>query len=37
MDLGLFGICVRSGEPIRVGRLEALPFATTVVEWAVRV
>ena len=37
MDQGQYGICERSGEPIPVARLEALPYATTVVEWADRV
>lgn len=37
MDAGLYGICEVSGEPIPVARLEALPYATTTVEWAHRV
>jgi len=34
MDAGTYGICTVSGQPIPVARLEALPYATTVVEWA---
>ena len=36
MDRGVYGICEVTGEPIPVARLEALPYATTVVEWAHR-
>jgi RNA polymerase-binding protein DksA len=36
MDRGLYGICEVSGEPIPVARLEALPYATTRVEYADR-
>ena len=28
LDHGTFGVCVRCGEPIAVGRLEALPWAS---------
>lgn len=31
LDLGTYGICDVGGEPISVGRLEALPWATTCV------
>lgn len=34
MAQGLYGICERTGEPIPVARLEALPYATTTVEGA---
>lgn len=34
MALGLYGICERTGEPIPLARLEALPYATTTVEGA---
>ncbi len=37
MDQGLYGTCEVSGKPIPVARLEALPYATTLVEWADRV
>ncbi len=37
MDRGLYGICEVSGDRIPVARLEALPYATTTVEWAHRV
>ncbi len=37
MDEGVYGICEVSGKPIPVARLEALPYATTRVEWAHRV
>lgn len=37
MDQGLYGICEVTGKPIPVARLEALPYATTLVEWAHRV
>jgi RNA polymerase-binding transcription factor DksA len=36
MDRDLYGICEVSGEPIPVARLEALPYATTRVEYADR-
>ena len=34
---GTYGICEISGKPIPVARLEALPYATTTVEYADRV
>ncbi len=34
MEKGLYGICEVTGRPIPVARLEALPYATTVVEAA---
>ena len=34
MDQGLYGTCEVSGKPIPRARLEALPYATTTVEWA---
>jgi RNA polymerase-binding protein DksA len=37
MEQGLYGICEVTGKPIPVARLEALPYATTLVEWAHRV
>ena len=37
MDQGLYGICEVSGKPIPLARLEALPYATTLVEWADKV
>jgi DnaK suppressor protein len=37
MDQGLYGTCEVTGKPIPVARLEALPYATTLVEWAHRV
>lgn len=37
MEHGLYGICEVTGKPIPVARLEALPYATTLVEWAHRV
>ena len=37
MEKGLYGICEVTGKPIPVARLEALPYATTVVEAAQRV
>lgn len=37
MDEGVYGICEVSGKPIPVARLEALPYATTLVEYADRV
>jgi RNA polymerase-binding protein DksA len=36
MERGVYGICEVTGDPIPVARLEALPYATTVVEWAHR-
>jgi RNA polymerase-binding transcription factor DksA len=36
MDEGMYGICEVSGKPIPVARLEALPYATTLVEFADR-
>jgi len=36
MEKGLYGICEVTGKPIPVTRLEALPYATTVVEAAQR-
>lgn len=37
MAQGKYGICEVSGKPIPVARLEALPYATTRVEYADRV
>ena len=37
MERGLYGVCEVSGDPIPVARLDALPYATTTVEWAHRV
>jgi len=37
MEKGLYGICEVTGKPIPLARLEALPYATTVVEAAGRV
>lgn len=37
MDDGVYGICEVSGKPIPVSRLEALPYATTLVKYADRV
>ena len=37
MEKGLYGTCEVTGKPIPVARLEALPYATTVVEAAGRV
>lgn len=34
MEEGLYGICEVTGKPIPIARLEALPYATTVVEAA---
>ena len=34
MDKGTYGFCVVSGKAIPVERLEALPYATTLVEYA---
>ena len=34
MDKGLYGICERTGDPIPIARLDALPYATTTVEGA---
>ena len=34
MDQGSYGLCEVTGKPIPVARLEALPYATTLVEWA---
>ena len=34
MDKGKYGVCVVSGKAIPVERLEALPYATTLVEYA---
>ncbi len=36
MDEGVYGICEVTGKPIPLARLEALPYATTVVEAADR-
>ena len=36
MDDGTFGVCVVSGKAIPIERLEALPYATTLVEYADR-
>jgi RNA polymerase-binding protein DksA len=37
MDTGEYGTCEVSGKPIPVARLEALPYASTLVEYADRV
>lgn len=37
MESGEYGVCEYSGKPIPVARLEALPYATTLVEYADRV
>jgi RNA polymerase-binding transcription factor DksA len=37
MESGTYGICEVSGESISVARLDALPYATTLVEFADRV
>lgn len=37
MDDGTYGTCEISGKPIPVSRLDALPYATTLVEYADRV
>jgi DnaK suppressor protein len=37
MDEGTYGTCEVSGKPIPLARLEALPYATTRVEYADRV
>ncbi len=37
MEKGVYGTCEVTGKPIPVARLEALPYATTVVEAADRV
>lgn len=37
MKQGLYGVCEVTGKPIPLARLEALPYATTLVEWADRV
>ena len=37
MEAGTYGTCEISGKPIPVARLEALPYATTTVEYADRV
>lgn len=37
MDRGDFGKCAVSGKPIPLERLDALPYATTLVEYADRV
>lgn len=34
MDKGTYGVCTVSGKAIPVERLEALPYATTLVEYA---
>lgn len=34
MDKGTYGVCVISGKPIPIERLEALPYASTLVEYA---
>ncbi len=34
MDKGLYGTCERTGDPIPIARLDALPYATTTVEGA---
>ena len=35
MDAGKYGICIHSGEPIPVERLEAIPWAAEKVEYKV--
>ena len=37
MEQGVYGICEVSGAPIPLARLEALPYATTLVEYADRI
>ena len=37
MDKGTYGVCVISGKPIPIERLEALPYASTLVEYASQV
>lgn len=37
MDRGAYGVCEVSGKPIPLARLEALPYARTLVEWADRI
>jgi RNA polymerase-binding protein DksA len=37
MEKGTYGVCEVSGKPIPLARLEALPYATTLVEWADKV
>ena len=34
MNEGRYGVCEVSGRPIPLARLEALPYAATLVEWA---
>jgi RNA polymerase-binding protein DksA len=34
MDAGTYGVCEVSGKPIPIARLDALPYATTLVEYA---
>lgn len=34
MDEGTYGVCAVSGKPIPIERLEALPYASTLVEYA---
>ena len=34
LDNGTYGICEVSGKPIPLARLEALPYANALVEWA---
>lgn len=34
MDQGTYGMCAVSGKPIPIERLEALPYASTLVEYA---
>ncbi len=34
MEKGAYGVCAVSGKPIPIERLEALPYATTLVEYA---
>jgi RNA polymerase-binding transcription factor DksA len=33
IELGIYGTCEMSGQPIPVSRLEAIPFARFTVEW----
>lgn len=37
LDKGTYGVCEVTGKPIPLARLEALPYATTLIEWAHKV
>ncbi|MGH8092062.1 MAG: TraR/DksA family transcriptional regulator [Chthoniobacterales bacterium] len=37
IEAGSYGICEKSGEPIPVARLKAIPFARFTVEWQARI